>query len=148
VNASGGRRNRSDAVLLWLATILVACAGLYIAFVALAGAIDRQHELTARVADALRVNAEIAAQGPALEREQRMLDDRMRGFDLRADRAALVARFVQTAARVAGEHGVSLDRVDARAAAAAPPATALAASSPSSVSFESLPLEVTLSGGY
>jgi len=131
-----------------LATVAVACAGYYLAFVALAGAIDAQHEMTARVADAIRTNTEIIAQRPALEREAQTLDKRMRDLDLRADRTALVARFVQTAARVAGERGVAIDRVEGRTAAAAPPAPSAAPQNASSVPFEPIPLEVTLSGTY
>jgi Tfp pilus assembly protein PilO len=145
VNRLGASSNAGDALMLWLATIAVACAGYYIAFVALAGAIDDQHDMTGRVRDTIRANAEIVAQQSALEREQRTVDQRARGLDLRADRAALVATFVQTAAHVAGERGVSLDRVDARAAA---PASAAAANPPGGMSFEAIPLEVSLRGRY
>jgi hypothetical protein len=148
VKGLSSSRGDGDTLLLWLATIAVACAGYYIAFVALAGAIDTQHEMTARVADAIRTNAEVLAQRPALEREAETLDKRMRDLDLRADRAALVARFVQTAARVAGERGVTIDRVEGRTAIAAPLPPSAAPQNSSTVPFEPIPLEVTLDGTY
>ncbi len=114
-----GRATNADARLFWLACIVVLCAGYYVSFVVLATAIDRQHDETARVSDAVRLNAQVAAQRPQLELEQRAADEVVRSFDLRADRATLVARFVQSAVRIAGEHHVSLDQVDARGTAAA-----------------------------
>lgn len=148
MNRSAPRRINTDALLLWLAAIAVLCAGYYIAFIALANAIDGRHELTARVSDTIRANTAIAAQRPALLRERQNVAQRMRGFDLRADRAALVARFVQTAARIAVQRQVSLDRVDARTAAAAAPASGGAPADAGSVPFEAIPLEVTLTGSY
>ncbi|MGD0473590.1 MAG: hypothetical protein ABSB70_10260 [Candidatus Velthaea sp.] len=144
-----GRATGADARLFWLACIVVLCAGYYVSFVVLATAIDRQHEETARVSDAVRLNAQIAAQRPQLELEQRAADELVRSFDLRADRATLVARFVQSAVRIAGERHVSLDQVDARGtAAASAPASAPGQNANGGFSFESIPLEISLRGNY
>jgi hypothetical protein len=148
LNDIGGRPNGSDAAVLWLACVVILCTGYYLAFVRLAAAIDAQHEQTARVSDAIRADAEIATQGPELEREQRAVDEQVGEFDPRADRAAIVARLVQTAARIAGEQGVSLDQVDARGTPAVPAAAAAAPQTGSGFAFEAIPLELTLSGSY
>ncbi len=148
MNDVGGRSSGGDAAVLWLACVVVLCAGYYLAFVRLAAAIDAQHEQTARVSDAIRADAEIAAQGPELEREQRAVDEQVRGFGPRADRVAIVARLVQTAARIAAEKGVRLDQVDARGTPGVPAGSAAAPQTGSGFGFEAIPLEMTLSGNY
>src|SRR5450631_709528 len=149
MNPLGKRWAGNDVVLLWTACIVVLVAGLCVAFAVLPKALDDQHALTARITAALAANADVLGQRPELERESRAVDERVRGLDLGADRPALVARFVQTAARIALEQRVSLDQIDVHGASvqlATPPGPGLQAAG--STGFDAIGLDVTLAGSY
>jgi hypothetical protein len=135
-----------DAGLLWLACAAVACAGAYLAFGLLGGAVERQREATSRIADALLASARIAAQRPTLERAQAELDARLRGWDLHADKPALVARFIHCVTDIAAAQHVEIGSVDERTA---PPVGPIApAASTQARQLETIPFEVTLRGSY
>lgn len=146
---SGENRSAGDCFVIWLACIVALAAGCYIAFGLLGTAIDRQQQLTARVAGLQLTQARTLARRPALERDERTIEARLRVFDLRADKPTLAARFIRATTRIAAKYQVNLDGVEGRSAPATPVPTTEAASLPGgAVSFEAIPLDVTLSGSY
>lgn len=147
MNPIGKRWAGNDVVLLWTACIVVLVAGLCVAFAVLPKAIDDQHALTSRITAVLAANADVLRQRPELERESRAVDERVRGLDLGADRPALVARFVQTAARIALAQRVSLDQIDVRGAAS-PLGTVPGPQTAGGTGFDAIGLDVTLAGSY
>jgi Tfp pilus assembly protein PilO len=134
----------NDLSLLWLACILALCAGFYVAFYRLGAAIDLQTDITAQAASTMHANAAIAATGPKLEQTEHALDAVLAGFDIRADHATAVARFIREAAQIAALHHAGLIQIDERRAAAVDPRSSHAADP----RFETIPLDVTLTGSY
>jgi Tfp pilus assembly protein PilO len=136
----------NDLSLLWLACVLALCAGWYVAFYRLGAAIDLQGDITAEAAATMKANTAIAAAGPKLERTERALDAALDSFDIRADHATAVARFIGEAARIAALHHAGLVQIDERRAGAVDPHSSQrpAAGPP----FETIPLDVTLTGSY
>ena len=138
---SAAFRAREDRLALWFACALLAGAGWYFAVFRLNAAIDRQHALTANIASIAHADARLVAARPQLERSQAQLEAAIDALDLRADRAAIVARFIGELTRIGALRSVTIAAIDERSAAA----TATGAASPR---FETLPLDVTLTGTY
>jgi hypothetical protein len=132
-------RGRFDLAVLWLACAVALAAGAYATFGALGSAIDAQQRRTGAVADTVLSNARLSAQMPQFERDEQTAQRRLRALALDADRPTTVARFLHAATRAAADARVTLDEVDERATAQAPSAA---------IGFDSIPLDVTLSGKY
>jgi hypothetical protein len=137
-----------DTALLWLACAFALCAGCYAAFGLIGTLIDRQRELSGQVADRLLADARILAHRPALETQVRAAEDRINALDLSADAPVTVARFIHAAAQIALEHHVELKQVDGAALSSAVVAPPAAAQPAENEPFESIPLDVALSGSY
>jgi hypothetical protein len=135
----------SDAVFLWLASVVTLCAGCSITFGVLGRAIDAQHEQTASIAESALADARTVAGRPVLERQAQLIDGRLRDLALDADTPSTVARFIRVAAQTAVQRHVELERIEERGATLA----AVPAGLPQpAVAFEPIPLDVTLRGDY
>jgi hypothetical protein len=142
-------RIAKDSGWLWFACAIALGAGYYIAFILLASAIETQTLRTGRIWGQRLAQARTLAERPALEREERALDDRLRTLDLHADKPTLAARFIRAASRIAAAHGVNLDGVDERATSPTPePPPAPTLPPAGTFAFEPIPLDVSLSGSY
>ena len=139
------RHAASDVMYLWLACALALCAGWYIAVFRLGGAIDVQHELNHQATALMRDNAQILGERVALERRLIVYDRAIAPLDLSADRATTVARFLRHCARIATIEHVRLVQVDERVA---DPSSVRTPQSATEAAFESIAMDVTLTGTY
>jgi hypothetical protein len=139
-------RVANDRSVLWLACVLALCAGYYLAFYRLGAAIDLQHDLTAEVTSTMRANSAIAAAGPQLAQTEHDLNAALNELDIHADHATTVARFIRESARIATLNRTGLVQIDERRGGAVDLGNRQGPAG--DAPFETIPLDVTLSGSY
>jgi Tfp pilus assembly protein PilO len=150
MNAARIARGRGDVVLLWLTSLVTMCAGYFIVFDLLGGAVDAAHQRTASVSEQMLDNAGLLAQRPALAREVAAVDEQLHELRYQGDTPTAVARFIHLTANIAIARGVRLAQIDAHTASgfAAPETTRIARTSGGAITIEAIPLDVTLRGSY
>ena len=127
----------TDVKLVRFIAVLVVLAGYVLLFRAGEARIGDRVAANALIAEQLRDGERTLASRAALERERARLRNGLRSADARADRSALVARFVRDAASTASAHRTAI--------------TAIAASGtqqPVAGAFDPIGLDVTVEGRY